>query len=146
MPARFMALLLASLLAPSLVLAEPGDQTTALALADIRPAAEASVLRATQLLLGQTPGVLTTQIPGGPPVTLTATGVDPDTGVFTFVAEGPGAASVQDLLSGLTEGGARFAGLSLGGTLDGQAVQLVVLGAQPGPDGSGALRLLLAFD
>lgn len=147
MTVRFLGLLLISILAPTLALAEPEDRGTALALADIRPAAEASVLKATQLLLGPAPGVLTTVIPGGQPVSLKATGVDPDTGVFTFVAEGASAADVQALIADLSAGGAaRPAGLPLGGTINGQAVQLVILSALPGPGGAGPLRLLVAFD
>lgn len=147
MSPRLLVLMLVCLLAPSPAAAEPEDRATAFALADIRPAAEASVLKATQLLLGPTPGVLTTRIPGGQAVSLTATGVDPDTGVFTFVAEGASVADVQALVADLSAAaGSGAPGLPLGGMINGQAVQLVVLGALQGPGGTGSLRLLVAFD
>ena len=138
-------LLIAALTSSPAVAAE--DRGTAFAMADITPVAEATIERATALLFGTTPGVLSTRIPGGGPVSLTATDVDPETGVFTFAAQAASAADLQALLAQVTAGGGpRLVGTPLSGVIDGQAVQLVVLGTAQGPGGSAALRLLLAFD
>jgi hypothetical protein len=142
-----LALLLILSLAPSSATAGQADRVTAYALADITPAAAASLQKATALLFGATPGVLTTQIPGGGPVSLIATGVDPSTGAFTFAAQAAAASDLNTLLAELAAGGARrVGGLPLSGVIGGQAVQLVVLGATQGPGGATSLRLLLAFD
>ena len=148
MRTQVLALLLIAALAPSPAAASDSeDRVTAYALADIAPAAAASVQKATELLFGETPGVLTTRIPGGGPVSLTATGVDPGTGAFTFAAEAAAASDLNALLAELAAGGAqRVGGLPLSGVINGQAVQLVVLGATQGPGGATSLKLLLAFD
>lgn len=140
-----LSLLLIAALTSSPAAAE--DRGTAFAMADITPVAEATIQRATELLFGTTPGVLSTRIPGGGPVSLTATDVDPETGVFTFAAQAASAADLQALLAQVTSGGGpRLVGTPLSGVIDGQAVQLVVLGTAEGPGGSASLRLLLAFD
>ena len=140
-----LSLLLIAALTSSPAAAE--DRGTAFAMADITPVAEATIQRATELLFGTTPGVLSTRIPGGGPVSLTATDVDPETGVFTFAAQAASAADLQALLAQVTAGGGpRLVGTPLSGVIDGQAVQLVVLGTAEGPGGSASLRLLLAFD
>jgi hypothetical protein len=145
--AQILALLLITVLAPSPASAAPEDRLTAFALADIAPAAAASLQRATELLFGTTPGVLTTRIPGGGPVSLTATGVDPETGAFTFAAEAAAASDLSALMAELAAGGSlRVGGLPLIGVINGQAVQLIVLGAEQGDGGATSLRLLLAFD
>lgn len=142
-----LSLLLIATLMSSPAAAGPEDRATAFAMADITPVAEATIQRATALLFSATPGVLSTRIPGGGPVSLTATDVDPETGVFTFAAQAGSAADLQALLAQVTAGGApRLVGTPLSGVIDGQAVQLVVLGTAQGPGGSASLRLLLAFD
>ena len=147
MRAQILALLLIIALAPSPALANPEDRTPAYALADIAPAAAASLQKATELLFGSTPGVLTTRIPGGGPVSLIATGVDPDTGAFTFAAQAAAASDLTALMDELVAGGPRrVGGLPLMGVINGQAVQLIVLGATQGTGGATSLRLLLAFD
>ena len=147
MRSTLLAILAAASLCAGPARAESGDLATAFALADIAPAASASIQGATRLLFGTTPGVLTTRIPGGGVVSLTAAGVDPSTGVYTFTAEAAGAADLQALMEGVSAAAsASSRGLALEGVINGQAVQLVVLSAQPGPDGAGLLKLLLAFD
>lgn len=147
MRTAILGLLLVVALAASPARAAPEDRVTAYALADITPAAAASVQRATQLLFGTTPGVLTTRIPGGGPVSLTVTDLDRGTGVFTFAAQAVAASDLKALLGELASGGVqRVGGLPLSGIINGQAVQLVVLGAAQGPGGATSLRLLLAFD
>lgn len=147
MRAQILTLLLISLLAPSPAAAATEDRVAAFAMADIAPAAAASLQRATELLFGTTPGVLTARIPGGGPVSLTATGVDPETGAFTFAAEAAAASDLTALMADLAAGGSRrVGGLPLIGAINGQAVQLIVLGAAQGSGGATSLRLLLAFD
>ena len=147
MRAQILALLLITVLAPLPATAAPEDRATSYALADIAPAAAASLQKATELLFGSTPGVLTTRIPGGGPVSLIATGVDPETGAFTFAAEAAAASDLTALMAELAAGGSRgVGGLPLIGAINGQAVQLIVLGAAQGSGGATSLRLLLAFD
>jgi len=128
--------------------AEPVTATVG-ASAEIISPAEASAAAATRLLFSQTPGVLTIAIPGAGSLALTATGADSASGTFTFAASAEGAAALRALMADLAagaSGGTLSPGVTVSGFLAGQGVQLVVLGASQGADGSGSLRATITFD
>jgi len=64
-----------------------------------------------------------------------------------FAAEAAAASDLTALMAELAAGGSRrVGGLPLIGVINGQGVQLIVLGAAQGSGGATSLRLLLAFD
>jgi hypothetical protein len=115
-------------------------------------AAEASASQATLLLFNPAPGVLTLSFPGtsGPAsMDLTATGVDPVSGAFTFATSADDAAALISMLGqlgcGVTDANLST-GLTLSGFINGLAVQLVVLDATQCAEGDGWLKAIMTFD
>jgi hypothetical protein len=106
----------------------------------------------THLLLGPAPGVLKITIPGSSgsaTMDLTATGVDAASGIFSFAISSGNAAAMAQLIAETSRtalAGSLSTGLALNGSINGQAVQIVVLIAVQNADGSGSLKATVTFD
>jgi hypothetical protein len=142
-------LLLPGLLLMHTAAAAPDGGQALLTVTLVSPA-EASAEQATQLLFSTTPGVLKITIPGGSStLDLTATGMDSATGAILFESASASADLMEELMALLASGlldGSVSAGLTVSGFLNGQGVQLVILGAAQGADGSGSLQATITFD
>lgn len=99
---------------------------------------------AAQVLLETSTGVLTLSIPGAAAVAMQVSSVEvvPQSGTMVFsVAEG--AAGLAELVAQLGEAGGS---LSSSGTLNGQGIQIVVLGAEQHGDGGGTVTAIVTYN
>lgn len=144
--ARFAALALAVLAGGGVILlhaahaAGAGASVGASVVSTALVAADA----AAQVLLETSTGVLTLSIPGAAAVAMQVSAVEvvPQSGTMVFsVAEG--AAGLAELVAQLGEAGGS---LSSSGTLNGQGIQIVVLGAEQHGDGGGTVTAIVTYN